>query len=838
MCGKRAFSLKKEDSMDVSEPVGEEQPAAPCDATVVHAVVESVLEEAIVASEAVEAVEAQEPQQDVAASCEEVAAAAEEDIALTPLKTLPDIDENTDPEVVPEKMFLEFDAIQSEPPFEKIFLATGGSISAAASRASTDFAVSGSKVSTVADLSDTYALTVRIEVHPSQFALSKDEPMSIVMNNRTKLLACTSRSGAAINGSIVNSVSGQGAAYLSKILKNGTSCAAVPLTYSSWQAHSAVVSLSNFKLVDEKDRHYNIRFVKDEKRDEALKAAENVMSSYADGAWNMRQKVLVYPYSPSLTKVVARVPVGSNDSGYSFVHDVCQPVSSEFSYTTINSLLEQCINVELQFVQEDVEAFLEDTKLPGIKAAKRGGRPVAAAMSIAANFLTSYRADGRTSVMPTGSIAVAAESWLRQVPRMSGIDANDCDGSALQINNILSVVSSAPARVRQAFPFVNAVHNVLTPHYMVGVSVLGASSAEASGGGENKKAHTPGTMKKVAGHAVTLMMPTMGILLGMERGARQTVEGSPVVDAESQDAIAEARFAAVYTEDVLSLLPEEERPFFSSWSAAKEALNSFPVEAFAMEGTTPASPIMYRNGEDAEAARETSARDGKAFESVGANIGRSIKILYAGGKAGDPLHHQFYSEFVEMTFPRSTPLWTDKTVRSLGAACTQIVFSKHDGKTRDLPIQMAGCTPEELVKYEYAVVPLVAVDDNTASVLDFASSVADADVMPPRHASDQMLNQFQTSQLTSSLKHLEQLNEKLMVNTSSVEADPNVGHAVAYILSFSTLVNNPLSVKHLCDRLSSIAMSGVVDSVEVDGLMRDSQGRNAGKMVIINAVVP
>jgi hypothetical protein len=595
-----------------------------------------------------------------------------------------------------------------------------------------------------------------------------------------------------------------------------------------------VLSLSNFRIVDGDDKHYSVRFTKDAEKDEVLKVSEDYISAWADGAWKMRQNVLVYPYSPSLTKCVAKVPVGTNDSGYSLVHDVAQPVSKEFSYTTIESLLKQGINTDLEFVTDDVEAFLEDTKSPGLRAAQKGGRTVAAAMSLIANLLVSYRADGRTSVMPTGSVAVAAESWLRQAARKRGKEGNDCDGSAILINNILDAVKSSTESTRSEFPFINAVYNVIHPHYVVGISVLGASSAEASGGGEQK---TEGKPKKVAGHAVTLMLPTMGIMLGLERGGRQTVEGKPILKEGDQDEIAAARFNAVYTAEVVQAMPDNEKPMFASWEEAKNHINAHPVEPFAMEGTTPASPILFRRGDQAEAARRTLKRDERAFEAIGANIGRSIKLLYAGGKEGEDLHHMFYDRFVEVTFPRSTPFWKDPKLRELGAAFSQFVFSKHDGETRSLPIQMAGTTPEELVEYKYAVVPLVVADQRTARVLDYASEVADADVMPPRREEDHVLSKFETKQLTTSLSHLEELNHRLRAKMVNLSEQETTGHTVAYMLSLSTLVNNPMAVKHMCDRLSDVAISGVVDSVEIDRLVTDFEGRDAGRMVILNAIV-
>ena len=201
----------------------------------------------------------------------------------------------------------------------------------------------------------------------------------------------------------------------------------------------------------------------------------------------------------------------------------------------------------------------------------------------------------------------------------------------------------------------------------------------------------------------------------------------------------------------------------------------------------------------------------------------------------------FYSEFVEITFRRSTPLWTDPKVRELGAACTQLVFSKHDGETKSLPIQMAGSTPAEIVEYKFAFVPLVVADTNTANVLDFASIASDSDVMPPRPQNGHKLTEFQSGQLAKSLAHLSSLNESFKEKLGSYgdESSDEIipGHPVAYILSCSTLVNNPLAVKHLTDRLKNVALSGVVDAVDVEGMLKDHVGRSAAKLVVINAVI-
>lgn len=716
--------------------------------------------------------------------------------------------------------FLEFEALQSEPPLEKIFLETGGPIDAAAARGETEFAVTGSTTSVVRKLSDSFSTSVRIEIPKDQMQLHSDKPMTLEMDARAKLILSTSREGCSINGSLVTTVAGEHVCYLSKVLRTASPTAVLPLKYASWAAHTAVVSASDFRVVDEEGHHYDVHFKADEKRDEALAAAEKIMAGYSEGAWNLRQNVLVYQHSPSLTKTVYKTPSGINDCGFNFVHDILDPTSSPYSYMTINSLFKQSVSTYLEFLEPEIESFLSSATTPSL-AASENARTVAASLSIMSAFLVNYRADGRTSVLPTGSKSVAAESWL---PHRSSLAGDDCDGSAISSISIVQACLNAPNEVREQYPFINAVYNSVFPHYTIGISVLGASSAEASAGGsDGGKAHG------MAGHATAMMVPTMSLLKALDRGGTRTVAGQPVLGKDQHAKITEARFKAMYTPEVVGAMPEEEREAFATWEGAQEMDKKLPREAFAPEGTTPASPILFATGTAAVNAANTAENDGKVFSKVGPTVGRSIKILYAGG-ANTASPHRFYHDLVEYSMPKSSPLWNDPAVRELGAAFTQIALTKH--VDNHAPLEASGVTPRELVSQTYAAIPLVVVDAPTGRVLDFASQTAQADVMPPRPQKECVLTEFKSAQLNKSLAALKQLDDAM------TGRDPGNGHAVAYVLAYSTLVNNPVAVQHLCSRLKEVSVAGMVDSLEIDGMMQTHSGKEAGKMIVINSVVP
>ena len=529
---------------------------------------------------------------------------------------------------------------------------------------------------------------------------------------------------------------------------------------------------------------------------------------------------LRYKYSPTLTKCVAKVPCGINDTGYALVHDVLE-MRMPYSWPTMNSLFKNAIEVELEFIPEDIATFLGETKAPGLKAAAHA-RSLGAALSMIASLLVSYRADGRTRVTAAGAQeATAAESWCM---RPGGPDElNDCDGGGILTTAIVSAVGKAPPEVLTQHEFLNAVKNIAFPYYTPGVTVLGASGAEASSGG-----HT-GPVQQLAGHAATLLVPTLHLLRAAEKGGLGTVGSAPVLEASKREEVAAARLADCFPAEVLATLPEEERGPLERWSTAR--VHATELVTYGVEGTTPASPILYATGKAAAESAANAIKDLAALAKAAPNVGRSIKILHVGGsEVGNP--HKFYHDLVEFNTPRSHPLWSGENARETGAATTQWVLAKPANRVSGT-ISAAGATPRDLVTEEYAAVPLVVANGETAKILDYASFEAAADVMPPRPAG-MRLDAHQVDQLQRSLASLAALDDAL-----NTDADGGAsGHTVAYILAYNTLVNNSAAIDHFCNRLKQVAIQGTVDALDVEGLAYTHDGAEAGKFVVINACIP
>ena len=740
-------------------------------------------------------------------------ALAKEDAGATPVAEPPPGD------AAPTKrLFLEFTATQSEPAFESVFLQSGGALAAAAARGTTDFAVSGSTTSVVSELDGGFGQVVRIELPPETYSLSNTEECTIVASNHTKLLVTNIRSGAAINGSVVSGVAGLGAPFLSRLLRQPT--AVVPLKYSNSHAHSSVLAISEIKILDDSGRRHAIHFESDDKADAVQEAAENLMAGWSEAAWKLRRETLVFEESPSLTKTLVACPSGINNSGYDLMHNVLESPHPIVSLATLESLMKHVIGINLDFDDERIAGFLDATKTRGLVAAQQAS-VVASSLSMVVAHLMNYKSDGVVIMSPSAGTNVASESWLREAAR-SAECADDCDKGAMTAMALVDQCINASEDALEALPYVRAVHNSVVPYYTPMLCVVAASSGEASGGG--------GEGGGVAGHALTVWMPSLDVLSGLETGSKRTINGVAVISSEQSSKVAEARLKALFDPEVVSTLPTAERDVLLNGKTAAGVLQAFKtsetphvLKTLMVEGTTPALSTMHSEGEQAVADAEHARRDEIALKKVGPTIGRAVRQLHTSG---------FVLDLVEANLPPSSPLWSAPGPRELDAAVSQLVFAKTSNITSEL--SKAGASPKQAVQGNYNLVPLVTVDKQSAEVLDFASFKADADVMPPRVLSENKLSKFKSKNLQASLASLEALHKHLQsLPETAVET-----HGVSFVLAYATLTGNVAAVDHFCDRIKAVAADGVVDALSVSGLMVDHDGKEAGKVVVVTVGVP
>jgi hypothetical protein len=695
---------------------------------------------------------------------------------------------------------LVFDATCSQPDFAKLFLSTGGSLNTAAAAGSTDFALTGSTASVHARLSCNKPSQMVVELPDTMFSLKVG---ALHIDVGTKLNMSSQRVGAAINGTLVDTHSGAGSVYLQTLLCPDCAHTQVPCVYGTMASHACTIGISSARIEDYSGEEVDIVFTQQEATVSLLARAEKIVDTWAQSGWELRQKIK-YKLSPNLTKTVAKVPVGINERGYDLVHNIIDQ-DFPFSHTSLNSLFEHAIAMELGYDDDYVNSMLEGTANPGVKAAV-WAQTVAAACSTIASYLVSYRADGRTVMGTTGSEFVATESWLRATMR-TPFEANDCDGTGLLVNSMLQTAVDSEPDVLQENVYLNAVKNAVHPYYTHGVTVVGATSAEASSGG--------GGEEHVAGHALALMIPTVSFMTGLQTAVKDS--------GASASGLREARFKAIFSPEVLATLPKEEVTLLSTgkldeWAAIQQ------LQPFAIEGTTPASPVLYiADPVRREEATKEAMRDAAAFAAASPNVGRSLKSLHVGGqRKADP--HRFYHDFIEFSVHPRHPLYADTALRDIGAAASQFVFVRPGSK-----LAVAGASPRQLALGDFGVHPMHSIGMQDAMILDYASEAAKADVLPPR-AGPTVLTEAQSVALKESLMHLKRLDAKL----SKAEC---VGHCIAYTLAFSTLVNNQRAVLHFADRISASSRAGEVALHEVTDLAIHPNGQPAGTFVVVNVLV-
>lgn len=733
-------------------------------------------------------------------------------------------------DVMPEekkgRVYLKFTASQNEPDFMGIFMEGGGQINAAATRWHTDFAMTGSSETTVTELDRNDLKEVTIEIPWDEWRTQEVFGVeAVALSAATRVNVSTSRIGAAINGTLVSSVSGQGSEYLKKVLKH-SGHAQMGLVYSSWLAHAASVGISDTRIVrimpDGREQEQNVLFEGRAPEDMLkLSSAAKIVNMYVQTGWAFRQH-LVYPPSPMLTKTVFKETVGCDSQGYSLVHDIVER-GAPMGLKTLDSLFEAGIKTDCCHDTKDYVAFMSATATPGVVAA-REARTVASAASLVVNFLVAYRADGRNFVSATGADFAPAESWLRQVTR-TPIEANDCDGSALLgVGLIRTAISLSPEDAAK-YIHLAAVKNAVSTYYSIGVSVVGASAAEATSAN--------GDHSTVAGHAIAVLMPNIAILRGLEKAASMKLGKTDqfVCDESKRGRVAKARFNALFPKEVREgLASPAERGNLKDWETARGSfLDEFVF--YAIEGTTPSSPVMYQtNSVTRRNAEKDAKKDDIALAKASPNVFRSVKVLHVGGSTSGSTH-RFYRDLVEITFPRTHPLYQDRELRELKSAATQYVLSRpQPGEA----IQTVGATPKDLVEENFLVTPLVSLDDQMADILDYASDVAAKDVIPPRPTGPMKLNDFQTNSLKQSMETIYDLRKQINKGGEGIEGS----HCVQYITAFSTLVHNPKGVEHFCKTIKGLATDGCVDCVPIKGLAVSDDGEEVGEFISINAYVP
>jgi len=718
------------------------------------------------------------------------------------------------------QLYLLFDASLKSPNYTQIFMENGGQLDSMAAPWSTDLSITGSSNSHVINLNDTITKNVALPIQCDNYEFGVSG--NVILSSNTRIKIGTQRLVTSINGTLATSLSGEGSEFLYRVLVGG-SHHQIGLVYKTYKAFSATFGMSNTRLVtidpsNGKEMRYTPEFKKmSEQQKKILEAAEAITEQYAKAGYSVRRSVSYKP-SPMLSKTVFSDIVGINGSGYAPLHAIMDREMFT-SLETLNALYEAAIACDCGQEKADIQHFLSVTDRPGTQAAMEA-RTVANATSLIVNVLMSYRKDGVNVVTTSGAGFVAVESWPWQVPR-SCIDTDDCDGLSLLAVSMLRTASKlTPEQLLDPrYSYLKAVRNVLFPHYQVALGVIGATASEANSADDSHG--------QVAGHAITVLVPTMSFLRALSKTMDKKVgtDGPLLNSPELADTIKQTRFAALYTAKAVSELPANEKVSLSNWRLANNELTH--LDTFAVEGTTPAVGTMYMpDPERRSKANRNAARDKAVFSMSAPNVFRSVKVLHVGT--------QFYAEVLELTFGPDHPLVADGNLLNINAAGPQYVLTPD---IKEGQITRAGVTPRDMVLEEYGAFPLVHLNTAAAQVLNTAIKIAKMDIMPPRPNEALQLTEFQTTTLDESMTHVDELEEMLKERTADAEIKDH-HHGVAYICAFNTLVHNPIGVKQFVDSMKHVAVSGVVDKRIIPGLAINSRGEQVGLFLHLDIYAP
>ena len=791
---------------------------------------------------------------------------------------------------------LHISAKRVEANFESVFLTRGGSLGACAARGELDLSLSHSDTSTHVLLTERLDQTIEIPIPDALvtndtalrartgFAKGLADngqalgPL-LFLSDRARLNMTNSRVGASINGSLVTTLAGQASIALKDVFSEpqalgdvlavndagskpasdaatGASPVAamaqitgdlvkkakvlvpmnfesIPLQYSNWSAHQAVVSVHEpkvYRICEDGTRSgpISIAFVNDKALDTQLAKVEPILQGIYDSAWETTKKV-VFKASPNLTKSVMNTPSGYNASGYSPAAAV-NDTPPGYSDATLEAIVKACLSAECS--DEEMEDIRTRLSIPDASAALEFSDVMANAMSAFSAYSMPYRIDGAPTIEPMGLKMVEAESW-RAEPIRSILQADDCDGSACSAISVVTraaAIASDPVLSKE-YPHMAALGNSLGAHFVFGTCVLAANAGHADAANEHEQ--------KIAGHAIALALPKVHFLAALDRGANGNLAGVPVVEVEKRDEAAAARFDALYPDDLLlrmELAGEDVKAFANTESLIASvygnAANGF--QPLSMEGTTLASSCMYTHDLDTRKARsESYARDKTVATALAPNVTRTHKVLDAGEKGS----HAFYNSMVEISLSMRHPLFTSEALRSLGLASPHYRFAR---PREDQPIAVAGASPEDLALGNWSAVPLWRSGAAEAAVLDVAHAEAASNVVPMR-GTPLALQPPQVQSLSTSMALLEALQAVLSKRVDIPHAEST--HGSRHLISAAALIGNPEAVKAFATTVAANEgitgeVKGLGDDKIVPGVAADGDGVDVGRFVVVELRVP
>ena len=751
---------------------------------------------------------------------------------------------------------LRLSAQKSEVNLEKQFLAKGGTLGGAAARGNTSLALSH------ADTHQTFLLTSTNQIidlplpakllatsHRTFVAetggtarVSAAAGPHVLLSDRTRLNVVSTRTGAAINGTLVSTLSGTASVKMldlfnttadaKEAMEGATGQAArpkvaftqIPIRYPNWENINATLGVCQPQLIrvgaDGVETEVSAIFFTPTKQAERISKVQPVLKSIYDRAWQMTKDAVFAP-EPNLHKsVVSERDAGFDVSSYSLAaaaNDTPAPLKPEGAEALLGAALAQ----ELLGAHAQM---LSDLSIPSLKATGKHGQSIATALSAVAAYAMPYRVDGTPADTPEGLKMFQSESWPVQANVDFGRLADDCDGQAGLANQFIVQAwgLKTSGTDMSAFPNMRALANSIGAHYVHGLTVLAANAGHADAADPTKTS--------IAGHAIITALPKVSFAMALARGAKAKLNGKPVVEPQFERAVTTARWEELYPQWLLDEMPTDERTMLESHDVARQmytATMATGPQPLAIEGTTFASSQLYEHDEaNREARMHDFVQAKSSLEDFSPNILRVFKTL----DVCETGEHAFYNAFVEQSFSLKHGLMTSGPLRSMNAACCHV---RHVHVSPAGHVTGAGASPKDLATGNFALVPLWTANAEDGALIDEAHAEAMSNTLPMRGAPISVKSEIFHKNMTT-LRGI----DAFFHTEDKPEYD---GFPHQAIVSFASLVGNEHALSDISEVLRNAPhVRGEIYGLDtaIKGMATSESGEELGRYIVIEVDLP
>jgi hypothetical protein len=768
----------------------------------------------------------------------------------------------------PPTIWLHADVVAQLPDNSLAFAKTGGTLLSAVIDGTIDVAVSGARFSVPVRVQRSKAdgppgamaatQHVAIELDPARYATtSTTAGPEVLVDQRYELMVALNVGAVTSAGAACDAHAGFGLSPLGPALDAGF--ALIGLRYSQWDQLVGSIALTNLHLQQTATAlpprtpapssplvapgapsrpvapigggggaptHLAHRTVEDTAATASLEAAVPHFVEYVNGANELREKELVYPKSPHLSKSFTWAP-----KGFTTI-DAIMHTSTGLSADQLEEVLAATATVGNYNDVAAAARMVQEAAVPGAAAAEFRTE-AARAIHLAVRMATDYHVDGVARQEADGRVHFqAAESWLPFAQRTFLKESNDCDGSGLLCARLARQIGVSPygddrydaqtGAFRSLDPaydpakhkWTTAVRNALAHTDVFLFTIVGATSGEGTKAISAGDAATGGLPPPptAAGHAVAMLLEPSEVLRALSLG------DSAAVDAPAAAELARIRFARLYPPGKVRALPEAERAHYASVEALRAHHQHLEVHPLSLDGTVTSEMRIHLQPAERKKASRLAKQESVAARRLGAVMASRLVDLTSTNPAGG---HAFYLDFVEATLPHA--FGDDPALRAVGQAAYQFVFVPVDERGNATRGQ-AGATPEAIDGGQYALVPLWRLNAESGAAIDRVREETVLHTLPdrdPARGAD-TINESERRAATSGLKYMADLDAALKKRSDAFGEDRPAGAYIELHVTPRMMWGNPNSVRKTAQKVLSSALHGQVHIHRLDSIAPDA----------------